>query len=461
MHSIEAKLVVTKFTEALRINDINIAIKTIERIDVYHFRANKHLMLIALQFANYMQKIVFDRLHPDNLEKLVATINQKFPRVYPAMCAEFIFYFQVVFDYTRAYSILLKISEAHEETMDPAICQYASVLCLQLKRNGEARSWLKIGRSKLETNKCYNLSYNTQISFDELEAQILQHEGKYTEAIAILKKIKCIQTNTDSIDFALARNYFLLGQYDRAENSIIAAISACSDVQNHLQYAQILFAMCRYDACINEAERAQIYIEDEWGKLTNTNEQHSEMREHLQIETYKLLVKASLKLGRPSDAYVYLKAAREVAGSPEIWRDITDLWQNPDTSFAKHLDDKMHDYAQVYPKIPPKAIFCIARADSITCCLSNLSNWYDAICRDYGLAFEIIVRSIVCSDDNTMSLENMVDYVCSKPGDALYGSRGLDILRKYRNRSSHTPTATAETAAESRRILFEEVLAKL
>ena len=61
-----------------------------------------------------------------------------------------------------------------------------------------------------------------------------------------------------------------------------------------------------------------------------------------------------------------------------------------------------------------------------------------------------------------MHLDEMIDYISGLPGDPLYGGNVLlHTLRRIRNEKAHDAVADANDARNSRRILFEEVLAKL
>lgn len=452
MHALEAKEIVTKFNTALNSNDIAAAIAALRSVKPHHFHTFRDLHLLPVIYVEYMQNAPATRKHLVELERLVKCVAEKFPFSYTVLYAEFIYCSQITFDNICAYSILRTIERAYEKEIDISFCNYACALCIALKRFEEAQSWLVKGRSLIRPE---NITL-TIAAFNTLEANILQRNGKHLEAIQVIQSIEGY-ASFESCCYTLAQSYFILHEHALAENYIVKAIELQPDAQNYIQYAQILFSTQRYDDCLIAARRAQIQIEDEWGARNC----FSEFEEHLHVESFKMLIKAALKTGKIDEARVYLESAKKVVVHQEHWQDIEDLWPETNSIFSQCLQKWIDQHAKTYPRISNKALFFIARADAITECLANLELWYDAICRDRGLAFEIILRDIVCNGENAMDLNSMIGYVNSKPGDLLYGSKMLHVLRNIRNRNSHDHVATAEDIHRSRQILFEEVLERL
>lgn len=453
MNAFEAKAIIIKFKTALDSNDVSEAIRILQRVKKHHFRTISGLEWLSVCYVQYMQAAALSHRHPLRLEELVRYIAENFPTSYETMHAELIYYSQIVFDDVYAYSVLQNILREYAKDIKSSLCQYACMICISLKRFDEAQLWLNRGRMLIDASSanCENEA------FDSLEVNILQRTGKYRESIELVQNKEITCANQDYYHFSLARSYYLLGEQDLAEEHICKAINICPDAQNFIQHAQILFATHRYENCLAAVKHVQAQIEEEWGSTHS----YSNFREHLNVEAFKLLIKTAIKLGKNDEARVYLESAKQIAVYQEYWQDIEDLWPDANDIFAQKLQEEVRRITSAYPNVPDKAIFFIARADAVADYLANPELWYDAICRDRGLAFEIILRDIVCRGENTMNLNGMIKYVNGKPGDILYGSKNLHILKNIRNKNSHAPAATAADVAESRRILFEEVLAKL
>ena len=457
MHEVEAKRIVNNFTQALCKNDMDTALQVLRPVKLQHFTSTQNLRYIHITYLDYIQKVAINRCHPLHLDKLVSFMANNTPASFFRLYAEVIYYNQVTFDNTYAYSIIQRTQDRYHNCIDDVFCQYACYTCIMLKRSTEAYMWINRGRTLVADKE--NSNHRIE-AFYEAEVNLLQRMGKYEEALNILNE-KCVCLNPDSYHFLFARMHYLLQAYKDAEKHILLATSACPDAHNYLQHAQILYATKRYNECIESANSARIQVEEEWGSDAHIAYVTSDLLERSNIEVYKLLIKASLKLGSTDTAQMYLDSAKHIVPYQEEWQDIEDLWPNTDDIFAQKLQEEIQRIATIYPRVPDKAAFFIARADVVANCLANPELWYDAVCRDRGLAFEIILRDIVCKGENTMDLAEMIGYVNSKPGDVLYGSQGLHILKNIRNKNSHAPAATAADAAESRRILFEEVLGKL
>lgn len=454
---------VNTFTQYLLSNEISKAIETIKGLKSYDYETKKVLLMIPVNTANHIQNLIHERAHPPHLQELIDALKRQLPNFYPVQMSEFLYHFGIAHDYVRAYVIMTYILKLHPQAIDTSFCSYAVTLCSSLKRFDEALMWVAKGKSFLgrrikETEALWQ-------SMEDAEVNVLQRTGKYREAIEILQSRESKQLNSDSHYYLLCRSYYLLGELEAAEKYGCKAIEACADSMNHLQYAQVLYSMGRYTECIAVTDKAKEDVEVEWATQLSSYEHmknHSALQENLVTEVYKLLIKASMKLGDPELAQIYLAAAKKIVPYAEIWQDIEDLWLEKTNSFEELLQSTEAKLKEAYPHIPDKAIWCIARAEAITQFVNAPNAWYDAICRDHGIAFEIILRNVVCKGSRNMHLEELIDYISGRPGDPLYGgNKLLHMLRRIRNNVSHEPIADANDAAFSRRILFDEVLAKL
>lgn len=458
------QVLINKFGMALRDNDIKKARRILGTVPRSGTAGYSHLYEYHLPawLYEYVFSCVQNRTHPSDLAAFIKQMKRRFPTNFITLKAELIFMAQVEMDSIKAYLLIERAKADYATQIDDSFCQIAFFVCLSLKRFNEARAWIQ------RVKECSKQNDYRSHAIADMEANLLSREGKHEEALVNLTKRILTHPNKDALYFQLARNYFCLKEYSRAKEYAELSIQACADSMNYTQYALILFALGEYSACKEAAIKAKEDIEQEWGSMADNeytgllNRQASDLEYSYRAEAYKLLTKCALKQQDMDTARVYLATGKKIIPFTEVWQDIEDLWPEENNDFDVCLQDNLDMIKNRYPQIPSKAAWCIARADAISEFLTNPATWYDMICRDHGTAFEIILRDIVCKGSKSMELHELIDYISSRPGDPLYGGNELlHRLRKIRNNVSHEPVASAEDVERSRRILFEEVLAKL
>lgn len=456
------KRIAAEFQQHLLSNDPDSALQCMANASKSNLLSPAVYDLMSLFLYQYMDIAFINQTRSKQLEKLINLMIKRCPGSTYALDAMVVYCSEILHDNIAAYVYVQRIKERCIGQLNFPACVHAYQTCFALHRSDEAAEWL------MHAHKCARAAEEKQIC-EEAKCKLLADRGQHAEAAELAKALLPTTGNPLKMHRNVSLWYYQAASYDYAYHHADIALNMRRDLQSLLRIAHITYAMNQYEKCLAFVHEALAMIETEYNiSLDATAEENHAItkqsdiaRDHIE-HFVKLAIKTSIKMRDSKSARLYLFVGKRILPWYGVWDDIEDLWIDETRSLESIVQEQYVAIRDQYAFIPDGALNCIARAEAIFAFLGDPSLWYDTICREYGVAFEIILRDRVCQGSKHMHLDELIDYISGLPGDPLYGGNALlHTLRHIRNDKAHGAVADADDARNSRRILFEEVLAKL
>ena len=454
--------IITQYQQLLIQGDFALACELLKKSVKAKTLSPTTTMRISMLTLEYMDYAYAKQIKSKQLEDLLLSLVKICPGNIFALDSVVMYYAEILHDNIVAYIYIQRIAERCVGQLTFPACVRGYQTCFALRRIDEAEEWVRLADKHAHSQE------NKQI-VRETQCKILADKGLYAEAAALAESLLPSSRNKLKMHRNIALWYQQSAQYDKALHHANEAMCLSRDLQSLLRIAHISYKKCLYAECLAYVHEALHLVEAEYDVSIDSSERDNERitlrsdiaKDHIE-HFIKLAIKASVRLNDPNGARAFLYIGKRYCPWYGTWEDIEDLWPDDHDEFdglvVKHCDN----LSLQYPSVPISAIRCIARAEAFYEFVKAPELWYSMICREYGVAFEIILRNIVCHGEQSMSLAELIDYISGRPGDPLYGGYSLlDTLRKIRNKGFHTDSENADDVERSRRILFEEVLAKL